>query len=276
MPELPEIETIRRDLEQQVVGDTITGIELLWPGAVAFPEVPPLGDLVAGQRIAAARRRGKYLILDLAGGGRLVLHLRMTGRLHLVERGVPRGPHLRAICFLASGRELRFMDQRRFGRLGWVPDEAALAGLLCDLGPEPLAAGFTLEVFRQRLAGRRGALKPLLLNQQFLAGLGNIYADEALFRARLPPLRTAGSLSPEEQARLYAGIRAALEQGIRNRGTTLRDYQDAWGARGLNQEQLLVFRRDGRPCPVCGRLIVRLRVGGRSTHLCPRCQPLPA
>jgi formamidopyrimidine-DNA glycosylase len=180
---------------------------------------------------------------------------------------------------LDDGHELHFDDQRKFGRLYFVPDEPALLDLLSRLGPEPLVEAFTRPVLRRLLTGRRSRLKPLLLDQAFLAGLGNIYVDEALWRARLHPLQRSDTLTAPEIARLHAGILDALRQGIANRGTTLSTYQDLAGAAGLNQEQLFVFRREGQPCPRCGQPIEKIRVGGRGTHLCPDCQrrrPEPA
>src|SRR5205823_1772422 len=175
----------------------------------------------------------------------------------------------RAILSLDDGHELQFEDQRKFGRLYLVPDAAALDSVLAKVGPEPLVPEFTPESFRELLKRRRAQLKPLLLDQRFLAGLGNIYVDEALFRAKLHPLRRSDTLSPAEQDALYNGIVAALRQGIHNRGTTLSDYRDAWGTAGRNQERLLVFRRTGKPCAVCSTPIAKIRVAGRGTHYCP-------
>jgi formamidopyrimidine-DNA glycosylase len=179
------------------------------------------------------------------------------------------------VLSLDDGHELQFEDQRKFGRLYLVPDAAGLAQVLAKVGPEPLVSGFTREAFRDLLRTRRAQLKPLLLDQRFLAGLGNIYADEALFRAKLHPLRRSDTLSPDEIDRLYDGVVEALRQGIQNRGTTLAAYRDAWGTAGRNQERLLVFRQDGKPCPNCATPIAKTRIGGRATHYCPTCQPMP-
>ncbi len=196
----------------------------------------------------------------------------MTGRLRWLPAGSERHQHLRAVLTLDDGRELQFEDQRKFGRLYLVPDAASLEEVLAKVGPEPLE-GVSREEFHDLLRRRRAQLKPLLLDQRFLAGLGNIYVDEALYRAKLHPLRRSDTLSPAEIDRLYNGIVAALRQGIDNRGTTLASYRDAWGTAGRNQERLLVFRQEGKPCPTCGTPIAKTRIGGRGTHFCPTCQP---
>ena len=276
MPELPEVETIRQDLARHVVGRRIAGVELLWPGVVDRPEPDDFTRDLVGRRIEAAERRGKYLLFRLDGGGYLVVHLRMTGRLRWRPAGSERHRHLRAVLALDDRHELQFEDQRKFGRLYLAPDDAGLSQVLAKVGPEPLVPGFTREAFRDLLKNRRAQLKPLLLDQRFLAGLGNIYVDEALYRAHLHPLRRSDTLSPAEVDRLYDGIVNALRQGIQNRGTTLSAYRDAWGTAGRNQERLLVFRQEGKPCPECGTPIANTRVAGRGTHFCPTCQQLPA
>jgi formamidopyrimidine-DNA glycosylase len=272
MPELPEVETIRAGLVQRVAGRRFTGVHLLWPGCVDRPDPETFRGELVGRQIEGLDRRGKFLIFRLDHQHFLVVHLRMTGRLSLRDRGAPRHPHLRAVLSLDDGHELHFEDQRKFGRLYLARDAPELDGLLAKVGPEPLLPSFTRDRFRSLLQGRQARLKPLLLDQRFIAGLGNIYVDEALFRAGLHPLRRAGSLTPAEIDRLYDGVVEALRQGIGNRGTTLASYRDAWGAAGLNQERLLVFRRHGRPCPRCARPIEKIRVAGRGTHLCPHCQ----
>ena len=275
MPELPEVETIRADLAALLPGRRFTGAEVLWPGTIDRPPADELDAVLRGHTILGLDRRGKYLILHLDGAAALVVHLRMTGRLRWREAGAPREKHARVVLFLDDGHELHFDDQRKFGRMYFVPDEGGLAEVLARVGPEPLVEAFTRPALKRMLAGRRSMLKPLLLDQGFLAGLGNIYVDEALWRARLHPLRRSDSLTPAEIDRLHEGIVAALRQGIANRGTTLSDYQDLAGARGTNQESLFVFRREGQPCPRCGTPIERLRIGGRATHVCPHCQRAP-
>jgi formamidopyrimidine-DNA glycosylase len=271
VPELPEVETIRADLARRLVGRRFTGAEVVWERTVGRPDARGFAQGIAGRRIAGAGRRGKYLVLELEGGGALVVHLRMTGRLRWREPGAARGGHVRAVLVLDDG-ELHFEDQRKFGRLYLAEDGRALAEVLAKVGPEPLEAAFSRERLRDLLARRRAMLKPLLLDQRFLAGLGNIYVDEALYRARLHPLRRSDTLGEDEIARLHAGIVAALREGIANRGTTLAAYRDAWGTAGRNQERLLVFRQQGKPCPACGTPIAKLRVAGRGTYVCAGCQ----
>ena len=270
MPELPEVETVVRGLRPALVGRTFTGATVRWPRTIAHPEADRFPAQLAGRRITAVGRRGKYIVLTLDRGW-LLIHLKMSGRLRVVPADEPLEAHTHTTFDLDDGRQLRFRDVRKFGRVHLVDDAEQVIG---QLGPEPLADDFTLAVFRQRLARRSGRLKSLLLNQQFLAGLGNIYADESLFAARLHPLRRADTLSPAEQARLYAAIRATLSAAIAGQGTTLSDggYTDAQGRSGRYQARLAVYGRRGQPCPVCGTPIERIIVGGRSTHFCPGCQ----
>jgi len=277
MPELPEVETIRADLQGQITGRVITGGQFLWERTAGRPAGDPesLVRGVTGRRIEVVERRAKFLVLRLSGRAALVVHLRMTGRLRFREAGALPEKALRASFALDDGSELHFEDQRKFGRLYFTDGAAALDEVLARLGPEPLEEAFTSGALRDLLGTRRAQLKPLLLNQSFVAGLGNIYVDEALFRARLHPLRRSDTLTQEEIDRLHQGIVAALRQGIVNRGTTLADYRDAWGSAGKNKERLLVFKREGRPCTACGERITKIRVAQRGTHICPTCQPLP-
>ncbi len=267
MPELPEVETIRRDLEPLILGSTIVGVELFWPGSIARPAAHAFEDLVTGRTILRLERRGKYLIFVLSGGWNLIVHLAMTGRL-LVDRG-EMDKHTRALFHLEDGHNLLFVNMRKFGRLYLVKDAEEVVG---RLGPEPLAAEFTPQLLAHLLANRRGALKPLLLNQRFLAGLGNIYADEALFVAGLHPQRRADTLNPEEVRRLYRAIRLVLKEGLKDGGTTLEAYRRPNEEKGRHQERLQVFRRTGGPCLRCEGTIERIVLVGRGTYFCPRCQ----
>jgi formamidopyrimidine-DNA glycosylase len=225
---------------------------------------------IAGRRITSVSRRGKYIVISL-DEGYLLIHLKMSGRLRVVHADEPRDKHTHTVFHLDDGQQLRFHDVRKFGRVYLVEDAAQITA---DLGPEPLADDLTADEFRRLLARRSGRLKPLLLNQRFLAGIGNIYADESLFAAGLHPLRKADSLTPDDQGRLYAAIRQVLSQAVQSRGTTLADqgYVDAEGQAGTYQGEIAVYSRSGEPCPVCGEAIQRTRVGGRSTHFCGRCQ----
>lgn len=272
MPELPEVETIVRSLRPELAGRTILAAAVDWPRTVAASTVEAFQQRVAGQRVEAVGRRGKYIVLQLSGSDRLLIHLKMTGHLQVMPADAPPGKHVRAVFYLDDGRQLWFHDPRKFGRLHLTDAPDAVVG---DLGPEPLADDFTLAAFTERLRRRHGRLKPLLLNQQFLAGLGNIYADEALFAARLHPERRADALSDDEIAALYHAVRRVLRQGIENQGTTLDDggYRDARGEAGRNQEHLYVYGRTGQPCDECGAAIQRVVLNSRSAHFCPHCQP---
>jgi formamidopyrimidine-DNA glycosylase len=270
MPELPEVETVARGLREPLIGRTITGLTARWPRSIAAPSPEVFCKQVAGRRILTVGRRGKYVVIGL-DRGYLLIHLKMSGRLQVVSPDVLPDRHTHTVFHLDDGCQLQFRDTRKFGRVYLVDD---IAEVTAPLGPEPLADDFTLEEFQRRLERRSGRLKSLLLNQGFLAGLGNIYADEALFAARLNPLRLANSLTCEEQTRLYQAIRAVLEAAIASRGTTLDDrgYTDANGAAGGYQNRIAVYGREGQPCLVCGAPVERIVLGGRSTHFCPRCQ----
>ncbi len=272
MPELPEVETIRRDLARRLPGARIVAV---WRGDA--PGVDPGIQALTGRTLAPPLRRGKYLALPLDDGRLLAIHLRMSGRLFLAPPGEPRDPYVRAEWTLEDlpdgGRGvLRFRDVRKFGQVR-ILDPSAWADLDRRLGPEPLAPTFTVDALAARLRGRR-SLKGALLDQSVVAGLGNIYVDEVLWAARLHPLRRAGDLSPAEVGRLWGAIRTVLAAATAARGTTFRDYRDGRGEQGRFQAQLQVHRRAGQPCPRCGTPIERIRVVGRGTYLCPRCQPL--
>jgi len=271
MPELPEVETIVRGLRPDLLGRTILSAEVDWPNTVATSTLDAFCHRIAGQRVQAMSRRGKYIVLGLSHDW-LLIHLKMTGHLQIVPGDAVPGKHIRAIFGLDNGRQLWFRDTRKFGRLHLTADPGTVTG---HLGPEPLAGDFTPKTLAQRLRGRGGRLKSLLLNQRFLAGLGNIYADETLFAAGLHPQRTADTLGADETTALYHAIRRVLRQGVENRGTTLNDrsYRDAAGEEGDNQAHLCVYGRTDEPCPRCGTSVRRILLGGRSTHFCPRCQP---
>lgn len=270
MPELPEVETVASDLRAHLIGLMITGVTVNWQRTIARPAVAEFVHHVVGRRVRSVARRGKYVVIELEHGY-LLVHLMMSGRLHVVPADERMDSHLRAVFDLDNGQQIRFQDTRKFGRIYLVDDPQEVTA---GLGPEPLDDEFTLGDFRRQLARRTGRLKPLLLNQHFLAGLGNIYADEALFAAQLHPLRKADSLTPAEQARLYEAIRAVLGSAVRGRGTTLADggYTDASGEAGTYQARLAVYSRGGEACLRCQTPIERIVVGGRSAHFCPSCQ----
>lgn len=274
MPELPEVETIVGELRPLLVGRRIAGLRALWPGTLGDMDPADLSAHLAGQEIVALGRRGKYILLYLKDGDVLVVHLRMTGRFFLCPAGAEPDRFTRVVIDLDGGEELRFADLRKFGRIQLARAEN-LATVLPRLGPEPLGEDYPWAAMKQAMGKRRAPVKSALLNQQLLAGLGNIYADEALFAARIHPLRRADTLNEDEWQRLHAAVRATLLCGIRNRGTSFRDYRDGRNQRGSNQESLAVYRRTGQPCFACGAPIQRTVVGGRSSHYCPRCQTLP-
>jgi len=273
MPELPEVETVVRDLrehglEQAVISD----VAVRWPRTVGGAP-SRFRRALAGRRIVRVSRRAKYIVVALDSGDRLLIHLRMTGKLRFAGFGERPGKHDHVVIALADGRRLFFNDTRKFGRLQLAPaDTDPLAGL----GPEPLEDAFTREVFRRQLRGKSRLIKPLLLDQTTVAGLGNIYVDEALWQARIHPERRADTLASAEIRRLHAAIRDVLRQAVDNCGTTLGEgktnFYSVAGHRGRNADALKVFRRDGLPCPRCGTLLVRTVVGQRGTHFCPRCQ----
>jgi len=269
MPELPEVETIARGLQELLIGRQFIGVRVGWENLVARPTVEEFKRGLVGQRILGVKRRGKYLVFTLSSGGSLIVHLRMTGRLLIKNADDELDKHDHLIFELDDARELRFNEVRKLGRVYLVDNEDEVVG---DLGPEPLDDDFAPADFAALLSGRRGMIKPLLLKQQFMAGVGNIYADEALFAARIHPERRADTLTAEEAEGLYHALRQVLRQGIENRGTTLTAYRDAEGREGENQDYLRVFRRTGQPCPRCGTPIERTVVGGRGTYFCPKCQ----
>jgi len=272
VPELPEVETIRRQLAPELRGRRIERLEVLDP-RWSRPLAPQtLAAAVGGRAIGELGRRGKYLLLGLDRGETLVMHLRMTGNLLLVAGGEAPGPYLRARFLLDDGRELWFTDPRRFGE-AFLVDESGLAARFAGrLGVEPFAEEFTPQALGEIAAGRTVPLKSFLLDQAGVAGIGNIYADEALFRAALHPLSPAGSMRPEHHQALRDAIRDALRAGIDGGGASIDDYRDARGERGAMQEEFLVHTREGKPCPRCGEAIARILVNGRSTYYCPACQ----
>ena len=283
MPELPEVETIARDLRGLVVGATITDGRFDWPRTIAG--VPPgeFAGWVAGRRIESVGRRAKFVLLELSGELALTIQLKMTGQVFVTRADAPLDRHVRVVLDLADGRQLRFRDMRKFGRVGvyrreadgrLVPPSMSVGDLFGRHGPAPLADEFTLRAFRTRLRRRKGRLKSLLLDQSFLAGVGNIYADEALWRARLHPLRRAEGLRPPDEARLYRAIRAVLVEAIERRGSSVDDYTAPEGD-GTMQERLAVYQRTGLPCFRDGHPIRRIVLGARSTHFCSFCQRLP-
>ena len=276
MPELPEVETIRSSLAPALTGRRLEHVEILDP-RLTRPEPPEIvAAALEGERVADVRRRGKYLVVVFESGRHLLVHLRMTGNvLHAVPEGLRDDPHVRAVVRLDDGSYFVYRDVRRFGTWDLLePDELEAYFAARGLGAEPLSRRFTTASLGLALAGRKAPVKAALLDQRAVAGIGNIYADEALWYARVNPLAPAGGLSGGQIAALRAGVRKALRLGIRRQGATLRDYRGADGVRGRMQEEFRVYGRDGEPCERCGTPIVKTRVAGRGTWYCPSCQAL--
>jgi formamidopyrimidine-DNA glycosylase len=268
MPELPEVETIARTLRPALTGRRVTGVRLLWRRTLAAPAADTFQVRLTGQTIRGIDRRGKFLILQLSPDF-LLIHLRMSGDLRLEADTEAIDVHDRLLLSLDAGSRLAFNDTRKFGRAWLVDDPSTVTG---SLGPEPLDEAFTAAALYQALHSRRRQLKPLLLDQTFIAGLGNIYVDESLHRARLHPLTASQSVSPGQAEALWHGIRTALREGIRRNGASID-----WVYRGGDfQNYLRAYQRTGQPCPECGTPIERITVGQRGTHFCPVCQPLAA
>lgn len=277
MPELPEVETLRRDAERHLVGRRIADVTLLVPAVVRAPGPAAFRADLTGATFVGARRRGKYLLLDLDGDRVLAVQLALFGQLILEAAGpaaAATGPDTLLVCALADGAALHLRDRSRYTRV-WLgtPVQIAVWLDLAALGPDALDPALDAAAFAARLTGRRARLKALLLDQHVIAGLGNIYVDEALWRAGLHPARPANSLTPDELARLHTAIQDVLREAIAHRGTTFHTYRDLLGHKGGHQAYLAVFHRQGEPCPRCGAPIERVTVASRDTHLCPRCQP---
>ena len=273
MPELPEVETIVADLRPHLVGRTILRAKLGFPTIVRYPEPEEFIDAVAGMRIESVQRRGKYIFIRLRDDLVLVVHLGMTGQLRIVDAEAPVEKHTHAVFFLEDGRQLRYRDPRRFGRLLLGTEQALISSKkMPRLGPEPIDPDFAADELYRRLRRRRTSLKAVLLDQTAVAGVGNIYADESLHRARLRPTRLANTLSMRSARRLHESLRDSLQTAIQNRGSSVDTYRDAWGEMGGQQEKLLVYGRAGEPCLTCGRPLSSVRIAGRTTVFCRRCQ----
>lgn len=269
MPELPEVETVVRALRQPLIGRTITGVRNDWSRHVATPALAELRARIGGCRVKAINRRAKYLVFTLTQGETLMIHLKMSGHLAVVDGAEPADKHVHTVFELDNGQELRFRDIRKFGRVYLVQNPAQILG---KLGPEPLEGEFTPAVLQERLNGRTRALKPLLLDQERIAGIGNIYADEALFYAKIRPTRPANQLNQQQIHALHAAIQKVLHLGIEREGASIELYVKPDGSKGDMQNAVAVFRRTGEPCYTCGHPIERIVLGGRSTHFCPHCQ----
>ena len=273
MPELPEVETVRRRLEPVLTGRRFERVEISDPRLVRPYEPDEVAAELQGERVASVERRGKYLILRFETGRVLLIHLRMTGSLRHSASGLDDDPHRRALVRLDDGSDIAYRDVRRFGTWLLLEPGELDAYLAPRLGEEPLDAPFTATRLGQLLAKRRAPVKAVLLDQRTLAGMGNIYVDEALWRAKIHPLRPAQSLEPNELRRLHRAVRTSLEHGLARQGSTLRDYKLPDGGSGSMQHEFKVYGRGGEPCDRCGTPIAKIRVAGRGTWFCPTCQP---
>jgi len=273
MPELPEVEYVARQLRKELVGHRIRATVVSWPRSVSGLDPAEFATRMRDRLVDSVDRRGKYLLFALDDGNTLVVHRRMSGNLVLSPPAAADG-YIRVAFALDDGRQLLYSDPRKFGRLALL-EPGKLAARFAALGPEPLGDEFTPAVLGEQLAGRRRGLKMLLLDQLVVAGLGNIYADEALYRARLHPLRHGSDLTLEEVAALHAAIQGVLRTGIQHGGTTFGRHRDAYDEAGTNLDHLMVYRKTGLSCPHCGTPIQRIVVAQRGTHFCPSCQQLP-
>jgi len=273
LPELPEVETIVRDLRPHLVGRTVTRADLVRTSVLRFADPFSFPARTEGRRVGSVSRRGKFIHLGLSGGEHLVVHLGMTGTLTLQGPAEPRATHTHLVIELDNGRQLRYRDPRRFGRvLLGRPGQLQRTGALPQLGPEPLSRHFAQSGFAEALRGSGRQVKAVLLDQAMVAGCGNIYADEACFLARIRPGRRAHTLTRAEVGRLVLALPVVMREAVRLRGTSFSDFRDGFGAKGEAYEALFVYGRGGLPCVRCGATLQQTRVGGRTTVFCRRCQ----
>lgn len=274
MPELPEVETYVRDLAPLLQGRTVKGVTILWSRIIAAPTLDAFMRHIIGQQFTTFSRRGKYMLLGLASGDTLIVHLRMTGRVLIYDQPVMPDKHTHVVLDLADGGQIHYQDSRKFGRLWLVADPVSV---LHKLGEEPLTATFDVDALAAKLAGRSASIKALLLDQSVLAGVGNIYADESLFLAGIHPTRPGNTLTRQEVDKLYTAIQTVLTRAIEQHGSSLgrssiQNYARLGGEGGGFQEEHKVFQRTGEPCVCCGEPIQRIVITQRSTHFCPSCQ----
>lgn len=275
MPELPEVETVVKGLRPIVEDKKITDVEIRVEDLIGYPEdnIDKFKEELIGSSICAVDRRGKYIIFELNIDKKMIIHLRMTGKLLVSEVEKYRDKHTHVIFSLDDGQEIRFNNVRKFGRIYLIdPDHPEQAGGFAELGPEPLSEELSAEKFKKLFENRRGIIKSLLMNQKFIAGIGNIYADEILFLSGIRPDRTADTLTDMEKEKIYFNMRDILTKGILYGGTTFSDYVNAFGQEGSFQVELRVYQKEGEECFKCGTPIEKTKIGGRSTYYCPKCQ----
>jgi len=272
VPELPEVETIKNELIPHIVGSKLTGVTLFWDGIVRQPSVTDFRSRLIGQKITGLARHGKYLIAGLTSDDLLIIHLKMSGSLLISQDSSEPPKYTRAIIHLDKGTNIFFRDPRKFGAMWLVKDSSSVTK---KLGPEPLEADFTPQVLAQRLHNRKAPIKALLFDQSFVAGIGNMYADETLFAARIHPLRPSGSLSQDEIERLHSAIKQVLWSAIGNKGASVNTYFRPSGEVGTAHFEFKVAHGRGKTCPNCGTPIQRIPVRNHGTYFCPKCQPEP-
>ncbi|NTZ18904.1 DNA-formamidopyrimidine glycosylase [Paenibacillus sp. JMULE4] len=275
MPELPEVETVRRTLNQLVIGKTVERVSVKLPRIIQYPEdIERFQLLLSGETIQSVERRGKFLRF-MFDHYTLVSHLRMEGRYGVYRSGEPEERHTHVVFYFTDGTELRYKDVRQFGTMHLYPkDQDLQEAPLKKLGLEPLDEAFTFEAFRDRIGSRPTKIKPLLLNQEYIVGIGNIYVDESLFLAGIHPEREARSLSRHELAKLYEAVVTTLKEAVDAGGSTIKSYVNGQGEIGMFQHQFKMYGRKDEPCFHCGHKIEKMVIGGRGTHYCPKCQPL--
>lgn len=272
MPELPEVETVRKGLERLVIGKTVEQVTVLWPKIIESPSVELVDLQLRGQTIEKIERRGKFLIIKFTQAD-LVSHLRMEGKYEVHQAGDPVTKHTHVIFSFTDGTELRYLDVRKFGRMVLMEkDQGTQYKGILALGPEPIPSEFKLSEFTKGLKKHKKAIKPVLLDQRLVTGLGNIYVDEALWEAQIHPEQPADTLKAKEVARLYSAIIDVLDRAVQAGGTTIRSYLNALGEAGTFQVSLNVYGQTGKPCPRCGTPIQKIKVAQRGTHFCPTCQ----
>ena len=273
MPELPEVENIVSGLKNLLKNCIINSVIILEKKLISFPEIGTFSRIIENKKILDISRRGKYILIHLSSENILVIHLRMTGKLLVKSSDEPYQKHTHIIFKLNNDKDLRFNNIRKFGRLYLIDsDNYENAGGLSNLGPEPLADDFDFEDFKKLFENRTAKIKSLLLNQKFIAGLGNIYTDEILFRTSIHPETPANKLREKDLKNIYFEMRKILKLGIKYNGTTFSDYVNAFGEKGSFQEKLQVYQKDGEDCPECGTIIEKDKVAGRSSYFCPHCQ----
>ncbi|HET6445933.1 MAG TPA: bifunctional DNA-formamidopyrimidine glycosylase/DNA-(apurinic or apyrimidinic site) lyase [candidate division Zixibacteria bacterium] len=269
MPELPEVETVVRSLREDVIGRRILDIKNSWPNHLTSVGLVEMRKRVIGSQITGINRRGKYIVFGLSGADTMIIHLKMTGQLLLQPASSAVRDHVHTTFLLSGDDELRFRDVRKFGRVYLTQEPVEILG---QLGPEPLSESFTPELLNKMLLGRRRVLKPLLLDQHFIAGIGNIYADESLFHAKLAPNRISNTISEDEGRQLNSSIRTTLQLAVDHGGATISDYRQPDGSKGEMQNSFKVYGRAGEPCGRCDGVVERIILGGRSTFFCASCQ----